>query len=93
MGYGVWLHGEAVAAGMVLAAKVALHRNYIEQDYVERIVNLLTNAKLPQDFFKIMIHDKKVKNGSIRYVLPTGFGKSAVFSDVPEELVVRAIEG
>jgi 3-dehydroquinate synthase len=63
---------------------------------------LLTNAKLPvkapdtmsyQDFFKIMIHDKKVKNGSIRYVLPTGFGKSAVFSDVPEELVVRAIEG
>ena len=46
-----------------------------------------------QDFFKIMIHDKKVKNGSIRYVLPTGLGKSAVFSDVPEELVVRAIEG
>ena len=35
----------------------------------------------------------QVKNGSIRYVLPTGFGKSAVFSDVPEELVVRAIEG
>lgn len=102
MGYGVWLHGEAVAAGMVIAANVARLKGFVDATYTERIKSLLEKAGLPaeapkemtyKDFLQKMVHDKKVKNGCIRYVIPTQTGKSEVMSDISEDIIVKAIEG
>ncbi|GAL15070.1 3-dehydroquinate synthase [Vibrio astriarenae] len=68
LGYGQWLHGEAVSAGTAMAAKTALMQGLIEQADFERIVNLLKRSKLPvktpdsmtfEDFMTHMMRDKK----------------------------------
>lgn len=101
LGFGTWLHGEAVAAGTVVAAKIAKDRGMLTDDDVKRISALLVKAKLPiafpqqmtgEDFMKLMRHDKKVKSGHIRYVLPTAIGKSAVFSDLSDDYVMQLLE-
>ena len=101
MGYGVWLHGEGVAAGMAIAAKLARNMALLEQAQVDRINRLIEKAQLPikqpanmskDDFFRIMIHDKKVKDGNIRYILPQGIGKAALFKGVDQNLIIKAIE-
>ncbi|GAA4499267.1 3-dehydroquinate synthase [Pseudaeromonas paramecii] len=100
-GYGNWLHGEAVAAGTVLAAKTAQALGLIGVAEVERIVSLLAAAKLPikapasMDFAAFMRHmmrDKKVLSGKLRLVLPTAIGQAAVFSDVSDSLLSSIIE-
>ncbi|USD65502.1 3-dehydroquinate synthase [Vibrio sp. SCSIO 43136] len=101
MGYGVWLHGEAVSAGTVLAAKTAQMHGLINQAQFERIVTILKNANLPvnapnsmtfDDFIKHMMRDKKVLSGKLRLVLPTSIGTSKVVSDVPNQVIEQAIE-
>ena len=101
LGFGTWLHGEAVGAGTVIAAKVAEDKGFITKDDVKRICSLLDKAKLPidfpknmtgSDFMRLMRHDKKVKSGHIRYVLPTAIGKSAVFSDLSDDYVMQLLE-
>lgn len=99
-GYGVWLHGEAVAAGIVMAARVSLARNLISAGDFARIVALLKACRLPvakpadmtaNDFMKLMIHDKKTVAGKIRYVIPDAIGKASVKDDVtPEEVAMAA---
>ncbi len=100
MGYGVWLHGEAVAAGTVLAAQVAQTKNLVTAEDIHRIVGLLKVANLPtsspqnmtpDDYVTVMHHDKKVKQGHIRYVLPEGIGKAKVFADITDEQVKDVI--
>lgn len=68
LGYGNWLHGEAVSSGTVMAAKTSLLRGLISEEQFERIVALLRRAKLPvhtpdsmsfDDFIKHMMRDKK----------------------------------
>jgi len=77
MGYGVWLHGEAVATGMVLAAKLAHTRGDLSQTEVDRIVTLLKLYNLPteipsemtaEQFLMHMRKDKKNKKGTIRFI-------------------------
>jgi len=101
MGYGVWLHGEAVSAGTVMAAKTAQLMGMLDEQQFERILTILKNAKLPvhtpntmsfDDFIKHMMRDKKVLSGKLRLVLPTGIGSSKVVSDVPNEVIEQAIE-
>ncbi|MDC0610128.1 3-dehydroquinate synthase [Vibrio sp.] len=101
LGYGNWLHGEAVAAGTVMAAKTACMQGLISAEQVERIVTILKNAKLPihtpesmsfQDFMKHMMRDKKVLAGELRLVLPTDIGKADVVKGVPESVLEEAIE-
>ena len=91
MGYGVWLHGEAVAAGIVMASRVALSRGSVSEEEFERIVCLLKSNRLPvskpvsmttDDFLKLMVHDKKAVNGKIRYIIPDSLGKSSVKDDL-----------
>jgi 3-dehydroquinate synthase len=91
LGYGNWLHGEAVAAGMVMAAKVSLHRGWLKPTELERICALLRCFELPvaapdgmtiDDFMPYMKTDKKVRAGQMRFVLPTAFGYSEVIDDV-----------
>ncbi|MBQ8706916.1 MAG: 3-dehydroquinate synthase [Succinivibrionaceae bacterium] len=100
MGYGVWLHGEAVAAGTVMASAIARMRGHIGQEEFQRIVRLHQAASLPvsppenmtaDDFLSLMRHDKKVKAGAIRYVIPTSIGSAEVFSDVTRDEVEQSI--
>jgi len=97
-GYGNWLHGEAVAAGMVMAADLSLRRGAIQQQDFERIVSLLDKAKLPvkapadmapETFVQLMGVDKKVIDGRLRLVLLEGMGKAIVTSDIDRNLLMQ----
>ncbi|KAI3804260.1 hypothetical protein L1987_25677 [Smallanthus sonchifolius] len=80
-GYGHWLHGEAVAAGTVMAADMSYRLGWIDESVVERVNNILKQAKLPTtppemmtvDMFKsAMAIDKKVADGILRLILLKG---------------------
>jgi 3-dehydroquinate synthase len=101
MGYGNWLHGEAVAAGTVMAARTAQLQGMITAAQFEQILSILKRAKLPvhtpesmsfEDFMTHMMRDKKVLSGKLRLVLPTGIGTADVVADVPQEVIRQAIE-
>jgi 3-dehydroquinate synthase len=89
MGYGVWLHGEAVAAGTMMAADLSRRMGWLSCAEVERIKALFLAAKLPlqppalgvEKYLDLMGLDKKVLDGKIRFVLQQGIGKSVVTSD------------
>ena len=97
-GYGNWLHGEAVAAGMVMAADLSMRRGDISANDLDRIINLLVRAKLPvkapqdmnvEQFIELMGVDKKVLDGRLRLVLLTSLGKAIVTSDVDKALLLQ----
>ncbi|WP_264874373.1 3-dehydroquinate synthase [Vibrio agarivorans] len=101
LGYGQWLHGEAVSAGTVMAAKTALMQGLIKQADFDRILNLLKRSKLPvqtpdsmsfEDFMTHMMRDKKVLAGQLRLVLPTSIGTAEVVKGVPEAILEQAID-
>ncbi len=95
MGYGVWLHGEAVAAGTILAADLSRRLGWLNDAEVERIKTIFIEAKLPIDapalgvdrYLDLMGLDKKVVDGQIRLVLQQGIGKSLVTSDYDANLL------
>jgi 3-dehydroquinate synthase len=89
MGYGVWLHGEAVAAGTMMAADLSQRMAWLSATDVARIKNSLVAANLPINppdlgatkYLDLMGLDKKVENGKIRLVLQQGIGKAVITSD------------
>ena len=89
MGYGVWLHGEAVAAGTMLAADLSQRLGWLTSEQLTRTQALLSAAKLPlkspnlgvDKYLDLMANDKKVENGKIRLVLQQGIGKAVITSD------------
>ncbi len=100
-GYGNWLHGEAVAAGTMLAARTALQLGLLNQAQVVRIRALLSAAELPLSapadmdfpvFMRHMMRDKKVLAGKLRLILPTNIGQADLFSDVSETVLQAVIE-
>ena len=89
-GYGVWLHGEAVAVGMLMAAEVSRRLGWINQTAVDRVRSLLEKAHLPiappkemtlERFLALMAVDKKVINGQLRLVLYKDIGHAIVTGD------------
>src|SRR6056300_154135 len=86
LGYGEWLHGEAVGCGMVLAAKMSLAQGWLKESEFDQIKNLIARANLPvekpdipyEDFIGAMKLDKKNKNKEIYLVLQQGIGKAIV---------------
>ena len=100
MGYGTWLHGEAVAAGTVLAAKLSERMHLIGNTEVERIKNIYLQAKLPiivpglntEKYLHLMGRDKKVESGNIRFVLLNSIGEATVCSDVPIKILAETLE-
>ncbi|WP_445427921.1 3-dehydroquinate synthase [Alishewanella sp. HL-SH05] len=93
LGYGEWLHGEAVAVGMVMAAKLAQSRGWLSDNDLTQTIALLQAFNLPivapaqmsiADFLPYMKTDKKVKEGKMRFILPTALGASKVVADVTE---------
>ena len=91
-GYGNWLHGEAIAVGMVMAADFSARLGWIEQQDVNVLRDLLVRAKLPtqppktisvDQFLALMAVDKKVLDGNLRLVLLQKIGAATVTSNFP----------
>jgi 3-dehydroquinate synthase len=100
-GYGAWLHGEAVAAGMVCASKLAEKLGMIGEDVTHRQVRLLKEFGLPRwpqserptgDLVAVMKRDKKAAAGKLRFILPTRLGEVKLVGDVAESLVRDVLE-
>jgi 3-dehydroquinate synthase len=89
LGFGTWLHGEAVAAGTILAARLSERMGLLTANDVERVARLFARAGLPveapslgQDrYLELMGHDKKVENGRLRLVLLQSLGKAFMTAD------------
>jgi 3-dehydroquinate synthase len=100
MGYGVWLHGEAVAAGTVLAANVSRRMGMLAKEDVERIRTLYRQAGLPvaapdigvEKYLALMGLDKKVEGGKMRFVLLRQIGEAVIRSDVPIAVLTETLE-
>lgn len=95
-GYGVWLHGEAVSAGTVMALEMSRQLGWISASERDRAVRLLARAGLPvvpptdmnaADFLRHMAVDKKVLNGKLRLVLLKRLGEAVVTGDFPREVL------
>lgn len=99
MGYGVWLHGEAVAAGTMMAADLSKRLAWLTDAEVTRIAHIFKAANLPIEapklgvdkYIDLMGLDKKVVDGKIRLVLQQGIGKSVVTSDYPAEALRKTL--
>ncbi|WP_297843340.1 3-dehydroquinate synthase [Pseudomonas sp.] len=96
MGYGVWLHGEAVAAGTVMALEMSSRLGWITQQERDRGIRLFQRAGLPvvppenmteDDFLEHMAIDKKVIDGHLRLVLLRRIGEAVVTADYPKEVL------
>jgi 3-dehydroquinate synthase len=100
-GYGTWLHGEAVAAGMICASRLAERRGIFEQSLTERQERLLGRFGLPtrpgdwpvDKLVAAMRLDKKSLARKLRLILPRCLGEVALFDDVTDTQVSRALEG
>ena len=101
LGFGVWLHGEAVAAGMVLAAELSHRLGWLSEDSVQRVVALIAAAGLPvqapnlgvEQWLQWMSHDKKVAQGKIRFILLPELGAARIIDDVPATLLHSVLSG
>ncbi len=99
-GYDQLLHGEAVAMGMVCAARLAVSMQRVEQSLVTRLRNLLQQLKLPVSvptldpdaLLEAMQKDKKAEHGELRFVLPTRLGHVELVGDVPRQLARQALQ-
>lgn len=100
MGYGKWLHGEAIAAGMVMAAELSRLHGWISEADVNSIRTLLTKARLPVDppkqinperFNELMSIDKKVQDGVLHLVLMKSMGESFICSDFDKQALQRVL--
>ncbi len=101
MGYGHWLHGEAVAAGMVMAADLSQRQGWVDGTVKARSIELLHRAGLPtaapeemtpEQFLDIMAIDKKVDAGVIKLVLLKALGQAFVSADYDPQLLQRTLE-
>ncbi len=92
MGYGVWLHGEAVAAGTMMAADLSKRMGWLTDEQINRMQAIFDAAKLPttppdlgvDKYVDLMKLDKKVSNGQIRLILQKSIGKSLITADYPD---------
>ena len=98
-GYDAWLHGEAVAAGMVLASKLSVHAAGLPASAAERIAALVHRAGLPTEpprleiatWLQTMAHDKKVASGALRFVLLEALGRGTIRGDVTTGQLTAAL--
>ena len=100
MGYGVWLHGEAVAAGTLMAATLSQAMGLIDAATVARIKTLYVRAGLPvvgpnlqpTQYLELMRHDKKVAEGKLRLILLAGIGRAIISDAARDEQILAAIQ-
>ena len=100
IGYGEWLHGEAIAAGTLIAAELSRRLGWLDAEAVLRIERLFVRAGLPvrgaplgaARYLALMRHDKKVQDGKLRLVLLKRIGSAVVSDEADEATIVAAIE-
>lgn len=100
MGYGVWLHGEAVAAGMAMAADLSYRMDWLSENELARSLAMLQAARLPvmganlgaDRYIELMSSDKKVEAGTIRFVLLKRIGEAVMHSKVDPALLRQVLE-
>ncbi len=98
--YGGLIHGEAVAMGMLAASRLAHRRGIFPEEDLRHLATLLDYAELPAcciDFdinkaLTAMTTDKKVRNGKLRFILPTRIGHAEIVTDVPQDQVKNVLE-
>lgn len=99
LGYGKWLHGEAIACGFLIASSVAIQNKTMSINQYNDIKNLLEVFDLPtklpkniniEDLFNAMLVDKKVKDNKMVYVLPNGIGDSYITNKISKKMVMKA---
>jgi len=101
MGYGNWLHGEAIAVGMIMAADLSSRMGWMSKEKVERIKAVIQAAGLPvappknmspQQFMELMAVDKKVQDGRIRLILLKDIGQAIVSDDYDMDALQATLE-
>ncbi|MFO1321082.1 MAG: 3-dehydroquinate synthase [Burkholderiales bacterium] len=100
LGFGVWLHGEAVATGCVLAAETSRELGHLTSGDVDRVRAVFRRAHLPLDppaltfdqWIGLMGHDKKVEAGRLRFVLMRSLGAAYVDAAVPFDVLRRVLD-
>lgn len=98
MGYGAWLHGEAVGCGMVMAADLSQRMGLIDTATVERIRDLVSAAGLPivapdlgaERWLELMEVDKKNEGGAIKFILLDPLGKARI-TTAPQDLLLQTL--
>ncbi|CCO08866.1 3-dehydroquinate synthase [Desulforamulus hydrothermalis] len=100
-GYDAFLHGEAVAIGMVIAARMAVQQGLLGYREYHRIKQLIALAELPaelpadlahRDILQSIYHDKKVKGDQLVFILPQQIGRVGIYRDIDEKSVMRALK-
>jgi len=99
LGYGEWLHGEAVAAGMIMAAELSARAGALRHEDVKRVRALITRAGLPargpklapERYLELMQVDKKAAGGKVRFILLEALGHAVLRADVDPRLVRESI--
>lgn len=99
MGYGEWLHGEAVGFGMLQAAFMSYLHGWLSEEDVNRVRNVLIAANLPvespdmsvDDALSLMMRDKKVKSGKVRLILLKALGNAFITSDFDQDKLVETL--
>jgi 3-dehydroquinate synthetase len=99
VGYGQWLHGEAVAVGMVMAAELSVRAGTLRREDADRVRALIALAALPvrgpelpmERYLELMQVDKKASGGKVRYILLEGLGKAALHGDLAPALIRESI--
>jgi len=100
MGYGIWLHGEAVAAGTIMAVDLSQRLGWLSAQEVARVRTLFERAGLPvvapklgaEKYLQLMGLDKKVAEGKIRFVLLQSLGHAVMTGDVSQALLEQTLE-
>ena len=100
LGYKDWLHGEAVAAGMVIAAEFSRRLDLIDTNERDRVENVMRRFELPvsppanmteDEFMQAMAVDKKVEAGKIRFIVLEKVGKAFVIDDYPQAILQQTL--
>ncbi len=100
-GYGSWLHGEAVACGMLMAARLCLDLGWINENEYSRIKNLLVKAQLPTQppdsippdkFLELMAVDKKSRQGKLYLVLLKSIGNAVLTSEFSPTVLKNTLQ-
>ncbi len=100
MGYGTWLHGEAVAAGMVMAIDLSIREGWITEDVRKRGIALIKQAGLPvtppkeisvDQYLEVMAIDKKAVDGQIKLVLLRALGEAFVADDYDHAKLLQTL--
>ena len=99
MGYGTWLHGEAIAAGMVMAAELSRDLGHLAPADVARVRELVRRAGLPtrgpeiapERLRELMAGDKKAARGRLRFVVLEALGRGALKGEIEARRIRQAI--